>query len=247
MAKRKTMTTLHIKNLPFPVTAEDLRKIFAAHGDVEAVRVEVDEHGQPIAFVEMSDEHGGSAQQFWDALSFRRKFFRGKQEGRDANVLMIQVWRPKGPGELPDWYVTTCKLLGKSAKLRTSEYSVIGVHDVVSKGLPCKALSHMLLSLKTLEEKDVLEAVGISSRTIQRGKRDPSKPLAPDQSGRTWRFAQLLARAKEVFGDQEQAERWFETPAVALSQRRPIDLLSSPVGADLVEQILGRLEYGVYT
>ncbi|MFH0343200.1 MAG: antitoxin Xre/MbcA/ParS toxin-binding domain-containing protein [Chromatiales bacterium] len=36
-------------------------------------------------------------------------------------------------------------------------------------------------------------------------------------------------------------------PAMALDQRRPIELLSSPAGVEMVEQLLGRLEYGVYT
>jgi putative toxin-antitoxin system antitoxin component (TIGR02293 family) len=36
-------------------------------------------------------------------------------------------------------------------------------------------------------------------------------------------------------------------PAIALDRRRPVDLLSSPAGTELVEQLLGRMEYGVYT
>ena len=39
----------------------------------------------------------------------------------------------------------------------------------------------------------------------------------------------------------------LSTPAVALDQRRPIELLSTAVGAELVEQLLTRIEYGVYT
>jgi uncharacterized protein (DUF2384 family) len=34
---------------------------------------------------------------------------------------------------------------------------------------------------------------------------------------------------------------------MALDDRRPADLLSSPVGVEMVEQLLGRLEHGVYT
>ena len=67
------------------------------------------------------------------------------------------------------------------------------------------------------------------------------------QSGRAWKFAEVLATATEVFGSQPEAEQWMVAPAVALDQRRPIDLLESSVGLELGEQLLGRIEHGVYT
>jgi len=118
---------------------------------------------------------------------------------------------------------------------------------MVANGLKGGAILHLLQNVKVLHANDVLGAVGVSSRTAQRHKLDPKRPLAQEQRGRTWRFAQVLAKAQEVFENQEEAEKWLATPAIALDQRRPIDLLSSPVGAELVEQLLGRIELGVYT
>jgi putative toxin-antitoxin system antitoxin component (TIGR02293 family) len=66
------------------------------------------------------------------------------------------------------------------------------------------------------------------------------------QSGTTWKFAEILAKATDAFGSQEAAETWLETPAIGLDQRRPIDLLSTPAGVELVEDYLVRLGYGVY-
>jgi hypothetical protein len=51
----------------------------------------------------------------------------------------------------------------------------------------------------------------------------------------------------ELFGSQADAEEWLERPAMALDQRKPIDLLSTPAGVEVVEAHLGRLEHGVYT
>lgn len=42
-----------------------------------------------------------------------------------------------------------------------------------------------------------------------------------------------------------EAEQWLERPAIGLDQRRPIDLLGTPAGVELVEDYLERLEYGV--
>lgn len=86
----------------------------------------------------------------------------------------------------------------------------------------------------------------MSLRTFQRRKDAPDKPLSQEQSGRTWKFAEILAKATDVFGSQEEAEQWLERPAIGLDQRRPIDLLATPAGVELVEQYLTRLAYGVY-
>jgi putative toxin-antitoxin system antitoxin component (TIGR02293 family) len=57
----------------------------------------------------------------------------------------------------------------------------------------------------------------------------------------------ILAKATEVFGSQAEAEAWMERPATGLEQRRPIDLLTTPAGVELVEDFLCRLAHGVYT
>jgi putative toxin-antitoxin system antitoxin component (TIGR02293 family) len=58
--------------------------------------------------------------------------------------------------------------------------------------------------------------------------------------------AAISAKAVEVFGSKEDAEQWLRSPAMGLDGRRPIDLLESPEGKQLVEEFLGRLEFGVY-
>ena len=68
-----------------------------------------------------------------------------------------------------------------------------------------------------------------------------------EQSDRAWRLSELLVKATELFGSRQEAERWFDTPAPALDRKKPIELMTSSVGARMVEQLLGRIEYGVYT
>ena len=105
----------------------------------------------------------------------------------------------------------------------------------------------MVKHIKTMKPVDLVQAVGISIRTAQRRAGTPQKPLNQDQGGRAWKFAEVLTAATRVFGSQTEAEIWLTSPALALDQRRPVDLLSSPAGVEMVEQLLGRLEYGVYT
>jgi putative toxin-antitoxin system antitoxin component (TIGR02293 family) len=144
----------------------------------------------------------------------------------------------------------TIQLLGGQRTLHRLVYSRLEVHDLLQKGLPGDALKHLVtyVAIFHAPHHGALEkAVGISYRTYQRRKDVPDKLLSREQSGRTWKFAEILGRAIDLFGSQTEAEEWMERPAMALDQRRPIDLLSTPAGVESVEDHLTRLEYGVYT
>ncbi|MBY3206113.1 DUF2384 domain-containing protein [Rhizobium laguerreae] len=138
-------------------------------------------------------------------------------------------------------------LLGGSRILSRSLTNALDAHELLLHGLPATALDHLVGTLVVLGKNESLEkAVGMSLRTWQRRKDTPSKPLSQEQSGRAWKFAEILAKATGIFGSQAEAEQWLERPAVGLEQRRPIDLLGTPAGVELVEDHLDRMEYGVY-
>lgn len=138
-------------------------------------------------------------------------------------------------------------LLGGARVLSRRLASALDAHELLMVGLPASALDHLVGSLVVIGKNDSLEkAVGMSLRTWQRRKDAPSKPLSAEQSGRAWKFAEILAKATDVFGSQADAEQWLEQPSIGLDQRRPIDLLGTPAGVELVEDYLERLEYGVY-
>jgi len=142
------------------------------------------------------------------------------------------------------------ELLGGVRVLHRGLNSPLDAHQLLSDGLPAAALIHLVGRLGVLRNKESLEkAVGMSLRTLQR-RQEPAasaRPLSLEQSARTWKFAEILAEATQVFGSQQEAEAWMERPAIGLEQHRPIDLLTTPAGAALVEDFLRRLEFGVYT
>lgn len=141
-------------------------------------------------------------------------------------------------------------LLGGRQMLRTMPRSQMEAHHLIERGLPRPALVYLVSQLKTLRSSKSLEgAIGLSIRTLQRAAKDGAevKRLDIAQSSRTWQFAKILGLATEVFGTQEKAETWMDTPAMALDQCKPIDLIRTPEGASMVEVLLKRMEYGVYT
>ena len=126
----------------------------------------------------------------------------------------------------------------------------LATHDLLKEGLPTKALDHLVGQVVMLrgDANGLERAIGISTRTWQRRKKDEAeKPLSREQSGRIWKFAEVLARVTAMLGSQEEAETWLERPAIGLDQRCPLDLLSTPAGLDMLETYITRLEYGVYT
>jgi putative toxin-antitoxin system antitoxin component (TIGR02293 family) len=138
-------------------------------------------------------------------------------------------------------------LLGGRQVLRHLPRNPLEAHELLVQGLPIAALTHLIDNLLILRTNiSLVKAVGMSIRTYQRHKDMPKVPLSQEQSGRTWKFAEILSRATAVLGSQEEAEQWLERPAIGLDQRRPIDLLTTPAGVELVDQFLKRLEYGVY-
>jgi putative toxin-antitoxin system antitoxin component (TIGR02293 family) len=131
--------------------------------------------------------------------------------------------------------------------MRHSE-TLLDIHKQLRDGLEVRSVTHLLGSLSAIPRDEALSALGVSWRTIERrSKTARKKPLSQEQSGRVFKFAEVLAKATDVFGSQEEAEAWLSRPAMGLNRQRPIDLLATPAGLELVERFLSRLDYGVYT
>jgi putative toxin-antitoxin system antitoxin component (TIGR02293 family) len=60
-------------------------------------------------------------------------------------------------------------------------------------------------------------------------------------------LARLYAAAVEALGNEEKAADWLKTPNRALRGARPVDRLDSHLDVHKVEDILGRITYGVYS
>ena len=140
------------------------------------------------------------------------------------------------------------EVLGGPGVLKRTLKDPLDAHDLLLKGLPGMALVFLVDSVALLRDPALLEkAVGVSLRTLQRRRGERAKRLSQEQSGRAWKFAEILAKATAVLGARAEAEQWLERPAIGLDGRRPIDLLATPAGVEILEDHLERLDYGVYT
>jgi putative toxin-antitoxin system antitoxin component (TIGR02293 family) len=91
----------------------------------------------------------------------------------------------------------------------------------------------------------LLPTLRIARRTMERRK--VTGRLSPEESERLYRLAKVLASAESVLGSKDKARRWLSNPNRALGDVTPLSLLETEAGADEVMNVLGRIEYGVYS
>jgi len=146
---------------------------------------------------------------------------------------------------LLDPFARVARVLGLKLRIR----SQIELHEKIMEGLPRSTAVHLVGSLHEIRPDEGIRALNISSRTWHRIKaqtEELSKPLDIDQSSRLWNMAEILAKAEELMGSREEAEQWLTRPAMALDSRRPIELMATPQGAEMVKTLLNQLDHGVY-
>ena len=117
--------------------------------------------------------------------------------------------------------------------------------DLVREGLPVKSL-FLLAERLDLRQAEISEKLGIPQRTLTRRLMQHSK-LTAAESDRTVRLAQVYSTAAETLGDGDKAAQWLKTPNRALRGGRPLDQLDTDPGVREVEDVLGRIAYGVYS
>ena len=114
----------------------------------------------------------------------------------------------------------------------------------IQAGLPIYELNALQESLSVPME--VLAAkLGISKATLQRRKIEGR--LDAVESERVLRFARLMGKAIHVFGSEGNAREWLKKPQFGLGGAVPLDYAETEIGAREVENLLGRIEYGVYS
>lgn len=114
----------------------------------------------------------------------------------------------------------------------------------VRAGLPVSALFALKEKLD-LSNEALAPIVGLSLATLNR--RRAGERLNPVHGDRVMRYLRLFDRACEVMGTAGYAREWLKTPQAALGGSTPLDFALTEVGAREVEDLLGRIEHGVYS
>ena len=105
-----------------------------------------------------------------------------------------------------------------------------------------------LLALESrsgIDLQRIASIIGIPPRTLARRK--SSGRLTSDESEKLLRLSAVFEQALELFeGDKPAAVQWLTTPKNALENETPLHYSRTELGAREVENLMGRLEHGVF-
>lgn len=129
--------------------------------------------------------------------------------------------------------------------LEIKEVSALKVISAIDDGLPFSRFE-ALQEVTGLPANQLAAAIKLPVSTLARQKK--SGQLNSDQSERLVRLARITEMAFDLFeGDTEAALRWMKAPREALGGNTPLAMVATEIGAREVENLIGRLQDGVFS
>jgi putative toxin-antitoxin system antitoxin component (TIGR02293 family) len=114
---------------------------------------------------------------------------------------------------------------------------------IVKQGIPFVSLQHFARHVGETDNT-VLAKIGVTGGTVDRRRK--AEILKPDESDRLYRLARVTEMAERVLEDPIKARDWLKTKNRALGGVTPFSLLDNEPGVAMVEDVLNRVEFGVY-
>ena len=171
-----------------------------------------------------------------------KTLFARQTAEKPGGTVAIKIIRR--PGRNPGVGAVSYCVRGPAAKRPGEVFTADRLISALRMGLPFRELEELQASLRLPMDK-LLPRLAISKATLHRRK--AAGKLNTAESDRVVRFARLLGRAVEVMESEENARRWLSAPQTGLGGAVPLDYAGTEVGAREVEDLLGRIEYGVYS
>ncbi|HEV7404974.1 MAG TPA: antitoxin Xre/MbcA/ParS toxin-binding domain-containing protein [Chthoniobacteraceae bacterium] len=148
------------------------------------------------------------------------------------------------PKKLYDADVVSGLLSMSVQETATMPYPAAQLIPKLQAGLAVQELDCLRQGLDLPMER-LVPLLGLSKATMHRRK--VSGRLDPSESDKVVRFARLLGLAARTLESLENARAWLSSPQVGLGGAIPLEYAGTEVGAREVEDLLGRIEYGVYS
>lgn len=108
---------------------------------------------------------------------------------------------------------------------------------IIRRGLPVQAIESIIRATR-MTQSELARCVGLAERTLMRRKKacatHPDTRLTPEESSRVLRLVRTLAVAGQVFNDFDLAMAWLRQPHSVMQDQRPLDLLDTDLGTELV-------------
>jgi putative toxin-antitoxin system antitoxin component (TIGR02293 family) len=158
-----------------------------------------------------------------------------------TNILAVlnNCLQKNEPTDLVTWL-----MLGGQNFMPSKPTSVFDFLLAGTRGIPKLSVTNLATILDS-PMKDMAHMLNISYKTL--GRKKNTDILDSVTSSLSIEIANTITKGLYVFEDADRLNRWLHKENKALNGQKPFDLLNSPLGIKLVNQVLGRIEEGVYT
>jgi len=147
-----------------------------------------------------------------------------------------------GKGYINQTHLTA--ILGGAADKPENRMTAFEKIKRIDEGISKKELES-LKEKATLDYNQLSKVLSVARATLinKKGKEKFDRVL----SERIVSVADIYSYGYEVFEDAEKFNRWVFRPNQALGGMAPYDLLDSQYGREEVKNLIGRIDYGVYS
>jgi len=115
--------------------------------------------------------------------------------------------------------------------------------ELTRTGIPTKSIGR-IKEYTSLTDSELSNLLPISQRQLLRYP--PTHKLNKEITSHLIQFIELFQKGFSLFGEKK-FKLWIRTPNTVLNKNRPIDILDTSIGIEMVEDVLGRIQHGVYS
>ncbi len=135
-------------------------------------------------------------------------------------------------------------ILSNATKKPERQLSAFEKMHIVRNGVSKKDLE-LLKNKADLDYTMLAKALSVTRATLINKKRD--ERFGAGLSEKIVGMADLYSYGFEVFEDKERFNQWMSKPNKALGGEIPYDLIDNQFGREEVKNLIGRIDYGIYS
>jgi putative toxin-antitoxin system antitoxin component (TIGR02293 family) len=128
------------------------------------------------------------------------------------------------------------------ARYEESYKTPVSIFMNAHKGVAAKTLLDLMILFSF--GKQTMESIFLMSYKTISNYQQQHKKLDVIASEKVLAMMALYKKGLEIFGSQEEFNKWLSEPAFGLGKQIPIQFLSTMTGIGLIDEELTRIEYG---
>jgi len=117
--------------------------------------------------------------------------------------------------------------------------------EAVHNGFKTKVYRNIIDRTK-LSQSEFHSVTHIPVSTIKRRLKNEER-FTTQESDAIYRLAMLIKLATDLFNDEQRALEWIRESVYGLGGKRPLDMVSTTVDFEIVKDLIGRVEHGVFS